>query len=70
MRQFLRKTLQIQSAFLIYILHIIFLFSLTLCNTSFLERDVQLTFHVLLIYFAKFPRFSTIQSHAPNAAFI
>jgi hypothetical protein len=48
-RQFLRNVWPIQLAFLLFILHRLFLSSLTLSNTSsFLTRSVQLIFSVLL----------------------
>ena len=50
-RQFLRKMWPIQLVFLLFIVHKIFLSSLTLSNTSFFTRSVQLIFS-----FYKLPR--------------
>jgi len=47
-RQFLRKMRPIYLALLIFIVCTIFFSSLTLCNTSFLTRSVQLIFFILL----------------------
>ena len=67
---------------LLFIVNRMFLFSLTLCNTYLSYRlSVQMTsilfqphiskfFQVFLIYFPKFPRFSTIQSPAPSVALL
>ena len=70
----------IQLAFLRFTVCIMFLFSLTIRNTSFFTWSVQWTFpyfsrphfntlKAFIIYFSKCPRFSIIQSSAPNIAF-
>ena len=46
--QFLCKKWPIQSAFLLVTVYEIFLSSLTLCNTSFFTRSVQMIFSILL----------------------
>jgi len=74
-RQLLHKMSPIQLALLVLVVCRMFLSSLTLCNTSFLTRSVQLisgspppaphftTSQVFLIYFPKCPTFSTTQSY-------
>jgi hypothetical protein len=58
-RHFLRKVLPIQLAFLLFMVRRIFLSTLTLCNTSFLTRSVQLIFSVLLQHhISKLSRYS------------
>jgi len=47
-RQFLRKMWPIHLAFFLVIVCRLFLSSLTLCNTSFFTRSIQLIFSVLL----------------------
>ena len=78
-RQFIRKMWPTHAAFLLFILHSIFLSWLSLCNSfSFLTQSVQndllhpcsapriKIFHLFLNYFPKCPIFSTIECHAPS----
>jgi len=80
-RQSLRKKRAIQLAFLLFTVCSMFLYSLTLCNTSsFLTRSVQLIIHILLqhhiskissfflIYIPKCPIFISIYRCAPNVS--
>jgi hypothetical protein len=79
-RQFLRKMWPIPLAFHLFIVCRIFLFSLSLRNTSsFLTQSVRLIIHpspaplfkslqVFLIYFLKCPSFSPVQTYVPKVA--
>ena len=67
-----RRQWPIQSAFLLFILCVIFLSSLTLCNTSsFLTRSFQLIFsillqhHILKLSRCFWPTFRSVQVSAP-----
>jgi hypothetical protein len=75
-RQFLRKMWPIQLAFVIFIVYRMFLFLLTLCNTSFYTRSVQIILSIFLQHhISKLSRyfwstFRSVHFSAPHKAML